>query len=251
MRRQSWIISLLLLAVAVGLSWKLRADWLRGNQRYANLSGASAQSRASVPATLPGQPVTVSGAELIVQNNLFSIDRNNTVATIAVTKATPPDPILIGAMSLGPGRDFALMAEGGPQPGPSRQVKEGEMIGDFKVVKIAGTFVIVSYDGQEKRIEVSFSRVTQVAAPYTPPAQAEAPAPRNNSMAVRTIAPPPPPPPGTIISNLMGTARTSLQMFGPGVPDNYPAGTVINGYMKKVHPWPFGGQQISWEKVQQ
>ena len=44
--------------------------------------------------------------------------------------------------------------------------------------------------------------------------------------------------------------RSSFDMFGPGVQDNYPAGTNLNGWVKTEKPWPFGGKQVWWEKAQ-
>jgi hypothetical protein len=252
MPKQSWIVNLVLLAAVAGLAMKLRGDWLRANTRYGRLAPAA----AATPAPQAGMAATpsVTGAELIVANNLFSPDRNNTVVLVAESKPAPPDPLLIGAMDLGSSR-LALMTEGGERPGPVKQVKEGEIIGGYKLVKIDSDFVTVEYEGQKKRIDVT-TVVPQVNAPA-----AAAQQPR---VAQPAIVGPNNPPPANVVTaakptptnpsgNSTGdaTKRSSFDMFGPGVQDTYPAGAVVNGWKKVEHPWPFGGKQVWWEKVQQ
>jgi hypothetical protein len=243
MRKQTWVVNVLLLVVAAALGAKLRGDWIRGAQRQRALD-APVKSTGLAAEAFPGANVPlVPGTELIVQNNLFSPDRNNVVPEVIQHPPAPPDPVLLGSMDLG--TPVALMTEGGPQPGPVQQVKEGQEIGGYKVVKIAGDYVTVAYEGQEKKIQVQ-TAPRQVNAPtqaYVEPA-------RSTPRAAPAAKTPPPETSG-INKSWKGDTKTSGDMFGNGVPDTYPAGTVINGYKKMVHPWPFGGAQVSWEKVPQ
>ncbi len=256
MRKQTWIVNLLLIAAAGALSMKLRADWMLANQRYATLA---------VPvAAKPGTPLQVNGpasggpavpgvADSIVQGNLFSPDRNNVVAQIALKAAAPPLPVFLGGMDIGSG-PLAFMVETGV-PG-TRQVRVGQMIGAYKLVKVAGTFVMVEYEGEQKRVDLSMAPVDRgpapVAASYAePPRTAPAPA-----VAITPAIPPVTnkPTPTNPSGNSTGNpdTRTSYDMFGPGVgKDTYPAGAIVDGWRKVEHPWPFGGKQTWWERVKQ
>jgi hypothetical protein len=245
MRKQTWVVNVLLLALAAGLGVRLRGDWIRGAQRQQGLYGP-AKSTGLPAGAFPGAVVPpVASTESIVQNNVFSPDRNNLVPQVIQRQPPPPDPVLLGSMDLG--TPVALMTEGGPQPGPVRQVKQGEEIGGYKVVKISGDFVTVSYEGQEKRIQV-LTAPRQVGAPsqaYVEPAR-----PVSSVTTANPASKNPPREDSGINKSWKGDTLTSGDMFGNGVPDTYPAGTVINGYRKMEHPWPFGGKQVWWEKVQ-
>ncbi len=156
MRKQKWIINVVLLAVAVVLGLKLRGDWVRTTQQQ---KASDAFEKAAAPAA--GAPNwaagPVPGAELIAQNNLFSPDRNNVQEQPAELKPLPPDPLLLGSMNVGSG-PIALMVDGAAQPGtPAHPVRLGEMIGEYKLVKVGDTFAMVEYQGQQKRVEVQTS----------------------------------------------------------------------------------------------
>jgi hypothetical protein len=252
MRKQKWIINVVLLALAVVLGLKLRGDWTRTNQERKTaeaLDGAAATSAAAAPNTAVAP---VPGAELIAQNNLFSPDRNNVQAQVAELKPAPPDPQLLGSMNVG-GGPIALMVDGAAQPGtPAHPVREGEMIGAYKLVKVGDSFALVEYEGQQKRIDAQSSprfdsklAPPQSAAQTAQPTKAAPPkavGPASNNVKVL--------PDKGMNGTGSATTRTSFDMFGPGVQDNYPAGTNLNGWIKVEHPWPFGGKQVWWEKQQ-
>jgi hypothetical protein len=252
MRKQNWIINVGLLALAVVLGIKLRGDWM-GTKQQQKAVDAYEKSGATPTATAPNAAIaSVPGADLITSNNLFSPDRNDVQAQIAEVKPAPPDPLLLGSMNVGSG-PMALMVDGAAQPGtPAHPVREGEMIGGYKLVKAGGTFAMVEYEGQQKRVELQSaprldSRLAPVASARQPtqqttaaPARAVGPASNN----VKVL------PDKGVNSTGNPNTRSSFDMFGPGVQDNYPAGTNLNGWVKTEKPWPFGGKQVWWEKAQ-
>jgi hypothetical protein len=254
MRKQSWIVNVVLLALAAILGMKLRGDWVRTIEQH-KASDAFEKSAATPGAAAPNAAAPpIPGAESIAQNNLFSPDRNNVQAQPVELKPAPPDPLLLGSMNVGSG-PIALMVDGAAQPStPAHPVREGETIGGYKLVKVGDTFAMVEYEGQEKRIEVQSAprqdnRLAPApSAPQRPQQTTAAPlktvGPGSPSSNVKVL------PDKGISSTGDPKTRSSFDMFGPGVQDNYPAGTNLNGWQKVEKPWPFGGKQVWWEKVQ-
>lgn len=250
MRKQMLLVNLILLAAALGLGWKLRADWRRGSERYAALSSSAAPAISAVGA--PAAPGPVAGAEVIVAANLFSADRNNEQPK-AAEKKMPPEPILIGTMNLGPGKKIALLQDRNARDSMPRQVKEGETFADFKLVAIGDNQVTLEFEGQRKKIDVS-NAIPQISGPPSITTQRAAEQPQvvsttNQSQAsqaassnpqVLSTAPPNTGPTGKLIP---GT--TSMY----GYDDGLPAGTIIGDRRKVIRASPFGAKEIWWEVV--
>jgi hypothetical protein len=253
MRKQSWIINVVLLGLAVILGMKLRGDWMRTAQQQKAADAFEKAAATPAASAINAAIAPIPGAELIVQNNLFSSDRNNVQPQPVELKPPPPDPLLLGSMNVGSG-PLALMVDGAAQPGtPAHAVLVGETIGGYKLVKIGDSFAMVEWEGQQKRIELQSAprqdnRLAPAAgvAPRAVQQQTTAAPVKNvgpgSSQAVL--------PDKGVNSTGSATTRTSFDMFGPGVQDNYPAGTNLNGWVKVEKPWPFGGKQVWWEKAQ-
>jgi len=258
MRKQTWIVNVLLLAAAAALTVKVRGDWLRANHRYAALA-APAKPGTTPSAGVPGLSTVPPGAaETIVASNLFNAERNNTVAPFIEKKGPPPtEPTLIGAMDLGRG-PMAVMIDNSTPNSQPKQLRQDEMIGGYKIVKIdpRENYVEIEFDGQKKRIDPG-SAVRQVSAPQGLGTTVGIEPPRSTkTVEVSTSRPgaalaPNTPTPGNPTGNSTGNAdtRSSFDMFGPGVADKYPSGAVVDGWRKVEKPWPFGGKQVWWEKV--
>ncbi|GEM_PF-6552375 len=254
MRKQSWIINLVLVALAVVLAMKLRADWQRTNARQ-SAADAIDKSPAAAGAAAPNSaPAAIPGAELIAQNNLFSTDRNNVQPQVQELKPQPPDPLLLGSMNFGSG-PIAFMVDGAAQPNtPPHSVRIGEMIGAYKLTKVSDGYAMVEYEGVEKRIEAQTApHQDNRLAPPPSVAQRTAPAPPPIT-GVKTVGPTSNtnvavlPDKGTNSTGNPNT-RSSFDMFGPGVQDNYPTGTNLGGWVKVSVPWPMGGTRSWWEKA--
>ena len=254
MRKQTWIVNVLLIAAAAGLAVKLRGDWILANQRYGQLSATVAPKRGATPLGGSNPALNLPAAEArsnaIVQNNLFSPDRNNSVSQLVQSTPPPPLPVFTGSLDLGNGRPIALMVDGVAQPGTMpRSVHEGETIGSYKLVKIAGSFVTVEYEGQQKRVELQLTPMQRSA----PAAYAETPRTPSAPAAVVNVGPasaPPPVRPGSQTSTGYPDTRTSHDMFGADGVDHYEAGTVVDGWKKITRASPFG-TQVWWERVKQ
>ena len=78
MRKQTWIVNILLIAAAVALTIKVRGDWIRANQRYSKLSAATAPKPGALPVGPMNATLNTPAGDTIVQGNLFTPDRNNT-----------------------------------------------------------------------------------------------------------------------------------------------------------------------------
>lgn len=251
MRKQAWIINVLLIAAAAGVAVKLRGDWTLANQRYEKLNTRVSPKAPAASSSLPAATSVASPGnspmnDAIVQNNLFTPDRNNNIPQPVQSTPPPPLPVFTGSINLGNGHPIALMSE--TPAGAPRQVKEGETIGGYKVDRIADSFVMVEYDGQKKRVEVQ-SAPQQTSAPPAYTAEQRT-APSAPPPAVTNVMPSTPPrvQPGNKSSTGFADTRTSRDMFGQDGVDKYPAGTVIDGWKKVERTSPFGSQ-VWWQKV--
>jgi len=250
MRRQLLIVNVILLLAAVGLGYKLRADWKQAARRQETL--AANQTPTAPPAVgLPAPPQPTGGAELIVANNLFFSDRNNQIPVAAQKKPAPQQPLLIGTMNLGRTK-LALMVEANQPATMPRQVKEGEDFAGYRLIEIGNNQVVIEWEGIKKTVDVSLTPV-QVSAPAYTPTASNAPTVSSTASAPVTITPGTPPPPDTakIIPGKQGPGEEFLPGSTSKVAyagDPLPPGTVISGYMKVERASPFG-KEMWWQKV--
>jgi hypothetical protein len=248
MKRQIWILNIALVVASAGLAWKLKADWQAAARRYGQLAPEKTAASSAPPAAAVAP---AAGLEIIAQGNLFSPDRNNRLPEPDRTPP-PPDPILVGIANLG-SRRVALLAESPGQPDAlPRQVGENESFSEFKVVAIRDHHVEVEFQGKRKRLEV-MATPRQVAAPA---ARTSGPTVvTSGASGVVSVAPTAPsadavPPLDRPNSTGLPDVRTSADMFGRSGTDNYPEGTVIQGWRKVTRATPFG-KQVWWERVKQ
>ena len=240
-------LNLLLAAGVFTVAWQAR---IRGQQaraeRQANLNVRIPAVKPPVvtPVPKPDAPAAVKYAD-VATKNLFTADRNPTVVIeppkIEAPKPMPALPVVYGTMGL-PSGTKAIMA---PKPGdPSKSVRAGDTVGDFKIVALNTEKVTFEWDGKqvEKRIEDLIDRSnTPVAAanrgpaaPAAAPASAGTPArgPGDNS--------------GAAASGKPGAELTPSEKACTG--DNAASGTVVDGYRKQFTPSPFGAINCRWIK---
>jgi len=253
MRKQMLILNVILLLTALGLGYKLRADWKRTSQRQEGLA-AGAASTAPSAAGLPAAPQAATGLDAIVANNLFFSDRNNESPKAMEKKPAPPQPLLVGTMNLGPTKKLALMVEASQPAAMPRQVKEGETFAGYVLVEIGNNQVVLEWEGTKKTVDVSMAPVQMAGPAYTPAASSAPPVSSTASSPV-TITPGTPPPPDSakIIPGKQGPGEEFLPGSTSRVAyagDPLPPGTMINGYMKVERTSPFG-KEMWWQKVDQ
>lgn len=252
MRKQMLILNVILLLTALGLGYKLSADWKMTAQRQEALT-AGAASTVPPETGLPAAPRQASGLEVIVANNLFFSDRSNEIPKALEKKAAPLQPLLIGTINLGRTK-LALLVEANQPTAMPRQVKEGDTFAGYTLVEIGNNQVVLEWEGIKKTVDVSMTPV-QVAAPAFTPAASSDPAVSSTASSPVTITPGAPPAPDSakIIPGKQGPG----EQFLPGstsrvayAGDPLPPGTIINGYMKVERASPFG-KEMWWQKVDQ
>jgi hypothetical protein len=245
------IVNVILILAAIGLGYKLRADWKEAARRQQAL--AATAPAAPLAAGLLASPQPAGGLEAIVAGNLFFSDRNNELPKAAEKRAAPPQPLLIGTMNLGRTK-LALLVEANQPSATPRQVKEGETFAGYVVVEIGNNQVVLEWEGARRTVDVTMAPV-QVSAPVSAPAAASAPSVASTASAAVNITPGTPPPPDT--ARIIPGKQGPSDQFLPGstsrmayAGDPLPPGTIINGYMKVERASPFG-KEMWWQKVEQ
>jgi hypothetical protein len=249
--------ALALVIAAIAVAWHGRLVWRQAEAKRQGLHAPvkpAPVTPAAAEAT-PDTPQAVKYAE-VANKNLFSKDRNPNVVLDppkpAEVKKMPPLPVLYGVLGL-PSGTRAIMAE--KRGDPSRPVRAGDTVGEFKVVSLDIHRVTFDWDGQQisKPVDDLIDRSTAAPTPAASPAAA-APSP----------AAAPPPASGGLApvasSNAAGSSASTnvtspkigKEVGAPGMSvrgcvagDASPAGTVIDGYKKQVVSTPFGNQ-CSW-----
>jgi hypothetical protein len=234
-RREQIIVIVGLIGVNVLFGWVLerlgkdyrsRTQWL-----YVDAPAQPSSTLASAhPKVVPQSFVE------IVDRNVFSSLRGSRPPQAEEAAKAPPLPILFGTMDLGSGR-FALMAPGGPSQAVSKRVLPGEEVGDWKLVSINASTVVVEWHDTKNTLEIS-------GAARRSPGMVEKTASAAARPAAITTA-------GAPLSS--GAANPSLlgsTAFKPAKPTTpeVPVGTVVDGKRKGLTSSPFG-MKVTWEDV--
>ena len=143
MRRVRWLMIVLLAAGAVGLGYKLRADWRSYSARN-NPQSLKPRPAAAlvVPLAAPARDYTV-----VSQQNPFHPERNDAVPQEA--KASGPPPLVYGSMILGKEKFALLGTESDPKP---RKVVEGEMFNGYRLAEVLPQSVVLEADGARNEV---------------------------------------------------------------------------------------------------
>jgi hypothetical protein len=230
-KRNLILLNLLLVGTALLLFLYLNSQrnqfWVSHNLSILNPKpdGASA---AQIPVA---KPVPVASYVAIVDNNLFSLDRNNVIPLEPQAVVNKPKPILTGILGFG-GQDLALMLPADAKDSRDyRQLKIGDNIDGYTLVKFLDQKVTMSVGGKELEIPLSeptklVARELAVTAP-SPPATGSA-----NTARVTSIDPGA----DSTRSNAANVPNPPPQASS----DQAPVGTVVNGKVKRSIPSPFG-----------
>jgi hypothetical protein len=243
MKTRLRILNLVIVAVCGLAVWQMRANHIEHQSRLdqtfsVQLPEAQAAELAIDP--LPAAPPAAEYSE-IAMRMLFAQDRNPNVVEekppAPEPKKRPDLPVLLGIMNLGDGNE-AMMSE--TAGGAQASYKDGDTIGEFKIVKIASDRITFEWDGKE---------FTKTAAELR--GSGASPAPRKAKSAAETpvAAKAPPPPPATPVKpgrgkDLGGGNHACVDG------DNSPEGTVVDGYVKRYASTPFG-KVCNWQPVKQ
>jgi hypothetical protein len=238
-----WLLNIVLIVAVAAVGWRLHkeADEFRDRERKTLTMKVAVPPAPPAPPATPPQKVTASSYLDIAQKMLFSKDRNPQVILDPPKPPEPPKPLprlpsVTGVMDIGDG-PIVMMSD---KPGArSRGVRQGETIGEFKLVSVKDGELTLAWEDRTvtKKVQDLIDRggTESGSAPGGAPAAASAP----------TASAPPPPPvvgkaePGVQLSDGVMSCQTN---------DPSPAGTVVNGMRKVVSQTPFGNA-CSWVAV--
>lgn len=239
MSRRLLLLNVVLAILLFVVGTRARSNWLEAEKRASVVLSKRVPPAAPPPfSALPAVERAHAGSYAeVAQKTLFSADRNPTVVEeVAPPKPMPPLPVMYGVMDFGEGLIAMMSAKAGDR---NQEVREGSVIGDFKLVALGTDHVVLEWEG--KRIEKRVSELVDRSARQPAAAKAKPSAPKP----VNAPAP---------------AQAQSVAASGPGVDlgggnkacqagDKTPAGTVQNGLRKVVRSTPFGNACF-WEPVQ-
>ncbi len=239
MKTRLRILNVLLLAACVFTGWQMRASHLEHQSRLDKTFSVKVEPTSAGDIAIDPLPAAPSAGEysVVAMRMLFAQDRNPNVVEEKKPEPPPkkmPDlPVLHGVMDLGDGSIAMMSVKEGDAQGT---YKKGDKIGEFEIVKIATDRITFRWEDKEVTKLAGELRPTG-AVPAAKPASAAAAAPA--PAAPKAPAAPVKPAPG---KDLGGQVRACL----PG--DSSPAGTVVDGYVKRIARTPMG-QVCSWSPV--
>ncbi len=222
MRRNLVLLDLLMLGLAVFLASQFKTQWRKYQTEY-NLDLLNPKVDQGNPAQKPSSSAAeVANYSAIVDQNLFSTDRNNVLPPEPnATKSVGPKPILMGTMGLS-GTQFALMIPSDSKEAPNYQkVNVGEVFQGYTLLKVLDQKVLMKADGQEVEVQINEPKKTPIRE-YTQAGANPGGAERVTSVGA-----------GPAVSGLPGPNQA------PRV-EAVPVGTVVNGKKKTLVPSPFG-----------
>ena len=158
MKRDLVLANIALLATALFIGVHLKSQWVQFWVEN-NLQAFEAKKEQALAGTKPVvQPREVSNYGAIVENLLFSPDRNSVVVadpTVAIAERPKPRPVLTGIVGLG-AYDIALMLPAEARDNSEyRRLKVGDSISGYTLVKCLDQKVLMSLDGKEVEIPIS------------------------------------------------------------------------------------------------
>jgi hypothetical protein len=254
--RKIILLNLGLLALAGWFCWILRAKWNEAHQHeHTELSSVPRSPRLFAPPPVaPPKPMAASEYNDVAQKTLFAKDRNpNVIIEVKAPPPLPPPPPMpplpayFGSMSLG---DPVIVLR--LPKGTQKSYHAGDEVGPFKVVSFDHEKVVFDWDGKtvernledlREKEEVKEVAVNRQVAPVAPAAAA---------------------PPGVSARSIGGSASNDTKEepkgsdklgrdLGPGLKacvagDTSVAGTVVDGYKKRVEPSMMGPRCL-WEQA--
>jgi len=239
--RKLRILDLVLVLSLAALGWQMRREWVDAHAReQAFLRVRIGQKPPTLLAPLAKvDPLSALSYAPMVQNNLFSKDRNPQVIIDPPAPVpeipVPAFPVARGVM-LWPGAPptVVLSAKGSME---QKGYHPGDRFGDWTIKSVDNRYITLEWNGKEfkKRLDELMDRSNYVAeAPSAPAAAAAAPANSSTDLS----------------KNLNGKKE------GPGIDvgggnrgcingDTTPSGAVVDGWKKVMSDTPFG-KSCTW-----
>lgn len=273
MNRRLLILDLVLVLFAAGLIWILRERYLEARAHEVAVLGKKIPPKPVLapPSPQPLRPSTPADYADVAQKTLFSKDRNPNVVVEAPKPPPEPPmpalPIYHGQMAIGePVALLSLPSQTATQKG----YHAGEKIGDFKLVAFDEDRIELEWNGKKVERKPSelapkepAAQVAVAAAAATPAAVAAAAAGNHSAANYRPEMGNPDASSTAKSVTALGSAAAAEaasappqgvgEEIGAGVRqclpgDSAPAGTILNGYQKRIISSMFGSV-CRWEQV--
>jgi hypothetical protein len=233
LNRKLLLLDLVLLVGVITAGWQVRERWMAQSEREMKL--LSQRIRPIPPPAVA--PIPVHGAARpaayidVAQRVLFAKDRSPDVIIDPVVEPPPPPvpplPKAHGFIGFG-GTKTVILSVG--QKGEHRQYRPGEEVGDFKLLDVNETHILLEWNGL--RILKKLEEITDMTPPQAQAAAAPAAPKQENIAPSSTVASSEPKEGPGLAMNAEWSACV------PG--DASPPGTVRNGMRKVVQSTPFG-----------
>jgi hypothetical protein len=249
LNRKIIFLNLALLALAGWLFWLLRLKWLELHMHEHTVLSLSPQvrKRMQLPSPPLFKPPPASDYNEVAQKTLFAKDRNPNVIVEVKPPPPPPPPPPMPALPA----YFGEMTWGDPvillklPKGAQKRYHAGETVGPFELVSFDAEKVIFGWNGKtvERKLEELKEKDPTPDAVAAAPAKA-APAAAAATPSVKSI--------GANdkndkkVSDKLGIDEGSVRLCVAG--DDSPAGTIVDGYKKKVVNGLMGASCL-WEQV--
>ena len=238
MKRNLILADLGLAGLVLLLAAQLKSQWGE-YQTQNNLALLNPALERGIPGQGPSAPPGVANYSAIVDNNLFASDRSNVVpeetASAAATKPLGPKPVLMGIMGFSEDQYAWMVSADSKESKAYRQLKMGDSLGEYRLMKILEQSVLMDARGAEVEIRLN-DPAKLVARDTTPP-----PATSGQNRSVVTVG---------SASQGAGTTNASANVTGSTeLPRGaLPPGAIVGGRKKVLIQTPFGLQEI-WEDV--
>jgi hypothetical protein len=231
------LMNVLLLGAVLVQVWYLRNQWREFQSQHLILQqNPRAQRNLNAPTALT-KPVEVANYSALVENLLFTADRNPEIPVETTATATPlaPKPVLMGTVSLD-GDEYALMISAEPKDSKEyRRLKVGESLSGYTLVKILDQKVTMNAAGTN--VEIRLNEPSRLVARDVGPQATTAATAGPNVTTVGGA--------GTPQQGSTAVVSPNAQGVPPG---GIPVGTIIQGRKKTLVPSPFGPME-AWVDV--
>jgi len=251
--RKLILLNVVLLALAGWLFWMLRVKWVELHEHEHTVLALSPEvrKRLMIPSPIPQfRPMTATEYNEVAQKNLFAKDRNPNV--ILDPPPAPPPPPPPPPMPELPAYYGTMAFSGDPvvvlklPKSAQKNYHAGDKVGPFQLVSFNREKVVFEWNGKTVERKPEELKEKEQAPPEAaaPPPQAPL-ASGNNGGSARSIG-------GATsdaakVSEVLGADNgNNVRQCTKG--DTSPAGTIIDGYKKRITTNMFG-ETCMWEKV--
>ncbi len=251
MNRKLILLNVVLLALAGWLFWMLRMKWVELHKHEHTVLALSPRVRQRMlpPSPIPVfKPMAAADYNEVAQKMLFAKDRNPNVIVdpppppppAPPPPPMPPLPAYYGSMTWGDPVVFLKLPKG-----EQKKYHVGDKVGPFQLVSFDRDKVVFDWNGKMVERKPEDLKEKEAAPSEAVPSPPQPAAPANAQSGARSLSGPTVDEPK--VSEKLGKDNGGgIRMCVAG--DTSPAGTVIDGYKKKITTNMFGATCM-WEQM--